>query len=284
MDESLFDEREERLSPLESLKKKAKNVVEKRETNAKNTYYGQSLTLSAPTTERRLVVLMSWLKAKEKHIEKYRQFYLDRGFDVLNVKTSPRDLLFPTIGAKKISKDFIRFMAEKQYSNVVVHGFSVGGYMFGEVLLELEKMDAKVKQNFIDSIHGVIFDSMCPLEGLYVGVARSMTNSELGSKLLANVLKFYLFLTHNFATKHYIASSKKVWEDPLKCPALFLQSTADPVSDYKVIENLENGWKRRGVDTRRMLVDGAPHVQLYQMHRDEYVKYVEKFLERIKMN
>lgn len=227
---------------------------------------------------------MSWLEAKEKHIEKYRQFYLDRGFDVLNVKTSPLDLLLPNVGAKKISKDFVRFLVEKQYSDVVLHGFSVGGYMFGQVLLDIDKQQPAIREKILNSVRGILFDSIVPLEGICVGVANSITSNPLGAKLLENLLRVYLFLGHRIATKSYLEVSEKVWGGPLKCPTLFLMSKDDKISDHKIVERLAGDWINMGIECHKMIVENSPHVQIFTKHNKEYVEKVESFLRRIKMH
>lgn len=56
-----------------------------------------NLKLSKPQ-DKPLVILLSWLMAKRKHINKYANFYLDKGFDVLNVNVSPWQLLWPVKG------------------------------------------------------------------------------------------------------------------------------------------------------------------------------------------
>lgn len=53
--------------------------------------------------DKPLVVLLSWLMAKKKHIYKYANFYLDSGFDVLNINISPWQLLWPRKGTQVIS-------------------------------------------------------------------------------------------------------------------------------------------------------------------------------------
>lgn len=50
--------------------------------------------------DKPLVVLLSWLMAKKKHIYKYANLYLDFGFDVLNVNISPWQLLWPRKGTQ----------------------------------------------------------------------------------------------------------------------------------------------------------------------------------------
>lgn len=282
--EILDPQSNERLSPLESLKKKTKDVVERRELAARSHYYGQSFNETQTiTTERKLVVLMSWLEAQEKHIEKYRQFYLERGFDVLNVKTSSLDLLLPTRGAKKISQDFIRFMIEKEYTDVVYHGFSVGGYMFGQVLLDSDQCEAQIRDRLRGSIRGLIFDSLVPFEGICVGVANSITQNQYAAKLIENFLKLYLVLGQKIATKYYEESSKKVWGGPLKCPSLFFCSKDDNISDYRIVTKLIDTWKNLGIETHKMTVESSPHVQIFLKHHDAYVEQAEQFLRRIKL-
>lgn len=270
-------------SPLEALKRKAKGVVEKQ---TPNKYYGQSFneTLTTTTTERKLVVLMSWLEAKEKHIEKYRQFYLDRGFDVLNVKTSPLDLLLPSVGAMKISRDFVRFMVEKQYSDVLIHGFSVGGFMFGQCLLDIDRQAEQVRDQLLNSIRGLVFDSLVPFEGTCIGVANSITRNKVLAKVLESLLRGYLAVGHSIATKHYLKVSDKVWGGPLRCPSLFFMSKDDIISDHKIVERLSRDWSNMGISTSNILFDSAPHVQNFTKHHDVYVEEVEKFLKQIKMN
>jgi hypothetical protein len=60
-----------------------------------------------------LVVMLSWLMAKRKHILKYANFYMDQGFDVLCVSITPWQLLWPMKGTqvrKIIFKTDIHFI------------------------------------------------------------------------------------------------------------------------------------------------------------------------------
>ncbi|CAG2117264.1 unnamed protein product, partial [Medioppia subpectinata] len=79
---------------------------------------------------RPLVVLLTWLMAQDKHVDKYSNLYLEKGFDVLTVKTNPFDLLFPTIGSRKIAQNCVTVLQKEltQYSSVILHAFSVGAY------------------------------------------------------------------------------------------------------------------------------------------------------------
>lgn len=57
------------------------------------------LKLDKPN-DKPLVVMLSWLLARKKHVFKYADIYFKHGFDVLNVTISPWDLLWPTKGSQ----------------------------------------------------------------------------------------------------------------------------------------------------------------------------------------
>lgn len=50
--------------------------------------------------ERPLTVILAWLMSQQKHIQKYAKYYLDNGFDVLTVRTTPWQLLWPVGGSQ----------------------------------------------------------------------------------------------------------------------------------------------------------------------------------------
>ncbi|KAF8787095.1 hypothetical protein HNY73_008725 [Argiope bruennichi] len=95
-----------------------------------------------------LAVILAWMLAKESHIEKFRQLYISRGFDVLTVNMAPKDLLFPVSGSQVIAKNVLDyFTLHKNYKDIVVHAFSVGGYLMGEMFEKCKKDGKKVKES-----------------------------------------------------------------------------------------------------------------------------------------
>lgn len=88
--------------------------------------------------EKPMVVMLSWLMAKKKHVYKYADIYLKQGLNVLNVNISPWQLLWPMKGSQVVAKDLLQFLdMNASYSPLVLHGFSVGGYLWGEVLVNI---------------------------------------------------------------------------------------------------------------------------------------------------
>ena len=96
--------------------------------------------------------------AKGRHLEKFNQFYANRGYDVLVINTFPMQLVFPKYGTTQNAHQVLQFVADQQplYSNLIVHGFSVGAYQFAEVLVRLSKdkaMASKVAPLFRGKIN-----------------------------------------------------------------------------------------------------------------------------------
>ena len=61
-----------------------------------------SVPVVGPSAEssRPLVLLLSWLVAKDRHISNFSNIYLDRGCDVLVVKVKPMQILLPQSGTQ----------------------------------------------------------------------------------------------------------------------------------------------------------------------------------------
>jgi hypothetical protein len=56
--------------------------------------------LTQDLDDKPLVVILSWLQAKQKHLSKYAKVYLDQGFDVLVTQITPWQLLWPVKGSQ----------------------------------------------------------------------------------------------------------------------------------------------------------------------------------------
>ena len=242
-------------------------------------------------TGRPLVVFLSWLMAREKYLEKYRSIYFSHGFDVLTVKTSPTEFLFPTKGSQRVAKNLLEFLKNQvsTYPNVVVHGFSVGAYQFSELLVMLEqglysKDGADGSCEIVrKSIKGMVFDSAVGVEGAPHGVAKSLAGDTIFANAIENAIKGYMKLLYPIATKHYIKAHKTFINMPLRCPALLLVSRDDKLGNPQSNELARDRWKELGVDVTWKCWEKSRHVAHFQKYPQEYVSMVEDFLERINL-
>ncbi|XP_054159345.1 transmembrane protein 53-like [Oppia nitens] len=238
---------------------------------------------------RPLVVLLTWLMAQEKHVDKYSNLYLQKGFDVLTVKTNPFDLMFPSIGSRKIAQNCVTALNTElsQYPSVILHAFSVGAYQFGEMLLEIQKQQIENnedKDGLNGRIKGIVFDSVVPFEELSNGVSRSLTTNPFLYKIIKSSINGHLKVCKRFATKYYKASSQAVWGNYMRVPALVLVSQNDRIGTASANRRLTDVWRKLGIDVTFKCWDESGHVQHLPKHPIEYEELIDKFLNKINIH
>lgn len=81
---------------------------------------------------------MSWFQAKPRHLNKYFELYTSLGFDVLIVKINLLQLMHPMNGSQLVASEAWKFLeSNKYYDQILIHGFSVGGYLWGKLIIWL---------------------------------------------------------------------------------------------------------------------------------------------------
>nr|CAD7199104.1 unnamed protein product [Timema douglasi] len=230
---------------------------------------------------RPLVVLLAWLMAREKHLMKYASFYLEQGFDVLMVNTTPWQFLWPVKGSQTmdvldidvsgdttrvfyvsrihrlitlvtilqenvVAGELLEFLhLNKCYQKMLLHGFSVGGYMWGETLLKIIPEPQRYT-HVVDRIVGQIWDSAVDISEIPVGVPRAIFQRNL--VLQATAEKYIR------RVNIYVMAA-----DFVSCVM-----AADFVSSTYV-----KCW------------DKSPHVGHFRKHPKEYVTELATFLDRL---
>lgn len=246
-----------------------------------------------------LAVILAWLSAQEKHLEKYRILWFQRGFDVLTVKMSLPQFLFPSLGAKKLINDLLNFLilSSKNYPEIILHAFSVGAYEFGEMLSQLKEnsefqkfntklspnLEKNARQIISENIKGIIFDSPVATEGIASGVSRSLTGNQYLCKMFEYLIRFHLFCSYPFATKHYYNASEYAHNTFLNVPALFFTSAIDKIGDAYMTTRIGNKWKKLGIDVNHINFENSPHVQHYNKYPQEYSKQVDDFIQKLNL-
>lgn len=249
-----------------------------------------------PQETRPLAVLLTWLAAQDKHIEKYRALWMQRGFDVLTVRMTPYQFVLPTLGAHPLVKDLIKFLyaIAPIYPELVLHCFSVGAYEFGEVLHHLNderfmstiewKDGRDPKKTIEDAIRGIVFDSPVSLLGIPSGVARSITANPVAVKVVENSIKTHLKVAYPVATKHYIRASDFAHNNYLThAPGLMICSNRDLIAARERVENVTNCWRKNGIDVTLHIFEDSIHVQHLTKYPQEYSNEVDKFLKKVKL-
>ena len=141
------------------------------EIHASNHPFDRTITQKASSS---LVVLLGWLGAEQKHLNKYADWYTSRGIKAITFILPTKDLLSPRVFYKTakhadlLSKDMFKWLksspqddAEKQGNGskqIIFHIFSNTGWLMYGVILE--RIIGKGEcDDFVKKIKGCIVDS-----------------------------------------------------------------------------------------------------------------------------
>ncbi|XP_049878485.1 uncharacterized protein LOC126375549 [Pectinophora gossypiella] len=219
-----------------------------------------------------LCIMINWLLARQKHVMKYATLYLEQGFDVLSVSCTPWQLMWPLKGTQLVAADLIKFMSENETEQpLVVHGFSVAGYIWGELCVHVMK-DAQRYQPCLDRVVAQVWDSAADISEITVGVpAAVFPKNKIMQKTLKTYMEYHMKTFHDAATSHYIRSSQLFHTNLCRAPALFLLSKTDPVGAEKSNRSVHDSWVEMGIKCTWKCWDKSPHVQHYIHHPKEYL-------------
>ncbi|XP_040162108.1 uncharacterized protein LOC120899879 isoform X1 [Anopheles arabiensis] len=234
--------------------------------------------------DRPAVLIISWLNARQKHLAKYAQLYIDQGFDVFCTHITPWQLLWPVKGTQLVAAEIVKFLKNNDFKHgLVLHGFSVGGYLWGECLVHIAR-DLPNYQVVLDRVIGQVWDSAADITEISVGVPKALfpKNPTLQSALKKYML-YHMKAFHEPATSHYIRSSQMFHTNLLRCPALFLISKTDPVGTVEANTRVKDSWEQSGVKTTVKCWDRSPHVGHFMKHRDEYVDVLFHHLRQLNL-
>ncbi|XP_018330214.1 transmembrane protein 53 [Agrilus planipennis] len=236
----------------------------------------------AKPQERPMVVLLSWLMAKRKHIGKYAKLYLDQNCDVLNVNINPWQLLWPVKGTQVVAADILAFLDKNpSYAPLMLHGFSVGGYLWGEVLVLIAREPERY-QHVLDRIIGQVWDSAADVTEIHIGLPIAVfPRNPVMQSALRKYMLYHLKKFHKVATVHYIRSSQMFHTNLVRSPALFLLSKSDPVGAVDSNQRVRDSWENMGTKVYWKCWEKSPHVGHLQNHPIEYKKELATFLNVI---
>ncbi|XP_033356003.1 uncharacterized protein LOC117236815 isoform X2 [Bombus vosnesenskii] len=210
--------------------------------------------------------------------------YLEQGFDVVIVSITPWQLLWPTKGSRLVAADLIEFLIKHQnYQQILLHGFSVAGYMWGEVL-DLMQNDPKKCNNIIDRIVGQVWDSLADVSELTIGAPRAMfPRNEMLQNMCQKYLEYHMKTFYKPSTQYYIRSSQLFHTNLVHSPALFFISKTDPVGSLTSNLRVKESWDSLGVKIYVKIFENSPHVEHYRKYPKEYVAELYAFLNKLNL-
>ncbi|XP_050502689.1 transmembrane protein 53-B isoform X2 [Diabrotica virgifera virgifera] len=234
--------------------------------------------LSEPQ-DKPLVVLISWLLAKKKYSYKYADIYLKQGFDVLNINVSPWQFLWPTKGTQMVAKDIVKFLdVNASYSPLLLHGFSVAAYLWGEALV-LMSAERQKYDHIINRIVGQVWDSAADVTEIPVGFPKAVfPNNSVLQNTLKQYILYHLKTFDKTVTVHYVRSSQMFHTNIVRAPALVFVSKSDPIGSETSNRRVTDNWENMGMQVTFKTWENTPHVGHYQAHPKEYLSELNSFL------
>ncbi|XP_030034997.2 uncharacterized protein LOC115450962 isoform X1 [Manduca sexta] len=219
-----------------------------------------------------LCIIMNWMLAKPNHVMKYANIYLEQDYDVINVSCSPLQLMWPAKGSQVIAADLLKFLeSNEDFGPLVVHGFSVGAYVWAELLVHTTHNKARY-QPILDRVAAQIWDSPADVYEIPIGLPSAIfPKNKIMQKTLRAYCIFHMNLFHNVATKHYMRATQVYHNTPCRAPGLFLCSLTDPVGAAKRSKHAHDSWVAMGLKCNWKCWEKSPHVQHYLHHPEEYL-------------
>ena len=237
---------------------------------------------SAPgsgSSDRPLVLLYSWLVAKAKHMHKFGNFYLREGCDVLHIKLSPAEFLWP-VKAHGVVKDILDFAnTECPTQPLIAHGFSVGCYLYAETLVSV--LEDENYRQMAGRIRAQILDSPVDFQGVPFGVANVLTTQPILRKAIELSLRSYLGAFKEQVARHYEHASNTITANELETPTLLLYSHGDVVASVERNEAAMKEWRERGIVIHGKCWQDSKHVEHYLKYPTEYIDALATFLREI---
>ena len=126
-----------------------------------------------------------------------------KGFDVLHIKVKAGEILWPP-RAHTVVSQILDFLTSDPHHHqpLLIHGFSVGGYLYGETLIHI-LADDELTQSMSRRIRGQIFDSPVDFEGVPRGVGMALSNLRPVQITIRSALDTYTALFHHKVTSYF---------------------------------------------------------------------------------
>lgn len=223
--------------------------------------------------ERPLCIMMNYMMANPKHVQKYADLYMTRGYDVIAVSCTPWQLMWPVTGSQVIADQLLKFMDSNSCGRthpLVLHGFSVGAYVWAELLVQANNNKDRY-QPVLDRVGAQVWDSAADIHEIPVGFPSAVfPKNKFLEETFRAYIKLHMKLLHNVATKHYWRATEIFHVTPCRAPGLFLISKTDPIGAENRNRTVASSWEKIGIKCNFKCWDRSPHVQHYLRHPEEY--------------
>ncbi|XP_041011829.1 transmembrane protein 53 [Juglans microcarpa x Juglans regia] len=267
---------------------------------------------------RTVVVLLGWLGAKQKHLNRYAEWYTSRGFHAITFTFPMAEILSYQFGGNAeehidlLVNHLAGWLEEEHGKNLVFHTFSNTGWLtYGVILEKLKKQDASL----MGRIRGCIVDSApvaAPdpqvwasgfsaafLKKRSVATKGTISPKESGMEVLVGnnqaaepkpavtEAALLLLLEKFFEVVLNLPAINRRLSDVLRllssgqpsCPQLYIYSSADRVIPSGSVESFIKKQQKAGHEVRACNFVSTPHVDHFRNDPKLYSLQLTQFLE-----
>ncbi|KAG8440113.1 hypothetical protein GDO86_006052 [Hymenochirus boettgeri] len=234
-------------------------------------------------SSRPLLLLLPWLGSKARFYEQYIRLYFKLGFDVLVAESSTSHFLWPQKGLDYARELLDLLLTEKElaFRSLYVHGISIGGYMFSQMLVS-SSSSHKEHQEMLRKIQGQVYDSLVvgSMETMATGVAQMYFSPGLRWIVTRGVLLYFALFKAQTAD-NYEKAIQTFWNNPITCPALFFYCLDDPLSDHTLVDKLLKTWEKQGIQVKSKKWIHSLHAGHLRRHPQEYIETLNEFFHSL---
>lgn len=235
-------------------------------------------------TNNTVVVITSWLFAKDNQLKPYIQFYLNQGISILTISVDIFHILNPN-KSKKQMESIINEVLKLTSKNIIYHQFSTGGFLYAQQLrILLDDKEKKINNfyNYENKIKAQIFDSIPDVNSIPIGVSKHYKNPII-ENIMKYTIKFYLKLVENTTGVEHRLASNIMHNNYIKAPSLFFYSKTDIIAPMEDIEIVMNKWKNNNIPVESCCFENTKHIQHARQEPEMYFGTLKDFLLKNKL-
>ncbi|KAK9691443.1 hypothetical protein RND81_09G196900 [Saponaria officinalis] len=260
---------------------------------------------------RTVVVLLGWLGAKQKHLNRYAEWYTSRGFHAITFTFPMSEILSYQIGGKAeqdvelLVNHLADWLEEEHGKNLVFHTFSNTGWLtYGVMLEKFQKQDpslvGRIKGCIVDSAPVAAPDPQVWASGFSAAFLKKQSVATKGSGTLHALAEEEQVPKPAMTETALLAVLGKFFEVVLKlppvnrrlsdvigvlssrqpsCPQLYIYSSADRVIPAHSVELFIEQQRKCGHEVRACDFVSTPHVDHFRNDPKLYTSQLTHFLE-----
>ncbi|XP_031274917.1 transmembrane protein 53 [Pistacia vera] len=266
---------------------------------------------------RTVVVLLGWLGAKQKHLQRYAEWYTSKGYHVITFTFPMAEILSYKIGGKaeqniELLVNHLAGWLEDEGKNLVFHTFSNTGWLtYGAILEKFQSQDpslmGRIKGCIVDSAPVAAPDPQVWASGFsaaflkkhsvatkgVVSMNESSTEILVGRKAIGEPkpavteTALLLVLEKFFEVVLHLPTVNRRLSDVLgllssgqpSCPQLYIYSSADRVIPADSVESFIEKQRKAGREVRACNFVSTPHVDHFRNDPKLYTTQLNQFLE-----